>query len=100
MAHSALITRSRVLPETVGRDVARLLAPTYAHLLDEQVPETFASILGRMTTGAADDIAQRLIDLVHSDDADLTWASYERQANPSRFIDPRWRKKPSLALQH
>jgi hypothetical protein len=75
-------------------------------LLEDHVPDAFASILGRMETGL-DDVACRLIDLARSEDlaqsetdTELTWASYERRADASRFINPRWRIKPRAPVQH
>jgi hypothetical protein len=101
MLHSALLGRGRVPPESVGRDIARLLAPTYATLLEDQVPDTFAAILVRMDASGMEDVALRLIDLAHSEtDDQLTWASYEHQPDASRFIDPRWRMTPKAAVQH
>jgi hypothetical protein len=101
MAHPALINRSRIPPESVGRDIARLLAPTYACLLEAQLPDTFTAIIRRMETFDDQDVAVRLIELARSgDDGELTWASYEHEAAASRFIDPRWYKKPSVPVRH
>lgn len=104
MAHVALLARSRIRPESVGRDVARLLAPAYAGLLADDLPDAFASILGRMDSGR-DDIASRLLDLACREprgdtDPDLTWASYERRPDASRFVDPRWRMRARIPVQH